>query len=1143
MGKLFTINKRRADFIGWLAGLFTVVLLLSTPPTLPPDEVGLWLIVIALTASIINFGLSFTQGEISAAHSVGIMAYLVMARPNDMSAPLWAMAFGVLIGVALREGPRYGLADWRNFMRDVWGTASRTIGQLVLSLAIGGWFYEQLGGALPIQQLNPSDVVPVLGFVFVQLAVYLTLTVVHMRSRQGHQLGQRILLNWQSLIGVLLVPLPVAVVAAVVYSTTSSVAFAVLSFALFITVMGVYAISRSQYKFEQQVRDLQTLATISNAMRTNLTVDALLDALYLQVASLLDTNSFTIALYDADSGQIRFPIHRREGKPIQLSPIPYIGQATVSKFSQYIGRHILEQAYEFRIVPRDVPETAWVGVPIVTSQQTVGAMIAVDTTGTRLFSAQEKQLLSTIAAQSGVALDNAQLYDQARERVNQLRTLTRVSTDMSATLNPDAALEMAVMFARDVVGADAAAVYSWVNNDSQQVRMSRWIGLSYNFVQEPPRPLILNMSNLDARQQPLVVSDIDEDKRLEELRPRFEAEEKNAFVEVLLRNAGEILGVLVVYYDEPHHQTDEDIEVLLTFASQTSLAISNAQLYRSKDAALSRRVEQLTLLESLGQELFSSRIQLEEVYTRVLERAAQGTAAAAGLLALRTEENKTNIVATFGDIPYEWAEGDAAMGATFHTMHNADTTLIHDIEKTPRFPTIRPSTRAVLSVPILHDLSVAGAITLESDNPDNFTNEDMIFIMQVGAQIRIANDNLKLIRSIEATRDRLQTILDSMTEAIILVDTAGVVRLANPRVSELLALNPAVISNQPLREYTNYTMPHLPELLGFENDTLFSYLDQLEINTFPHDQDVVTFERIENNQQRALVRTDVAVKDQNQVVIGWLMVFKDITEERELEQAREDLYSMIIHDLRGPMTAIKASLTLISNIADGEMKPVIEQTTDTASRAVNKLLNLINSLLDISKMENGTMTLDYEPTHLPPIAEAVLASLRPLAHEMDVHLENALPAELPPFYIDADKVERVLINLVDNAIKFTPSDGVVTITARYPDIAINPDQPYLTLQVTDTGPGIPDDYKQRLFERYVQVEGSKGHRKGTGLGLTFCMLAVQAHGGNIWVEDNPGGGSIFSFTLPLLSETVDDDLITYPGEDGNQASATTTTKR
>ncbi len=1127
MGKLFTINKRRADFIGWLAGLFTVVLLVSTPPTLPPDEPELWIIIVTLTALIINFGLSFTEGEISAAHSVGIMAYLVLARPDDISAPLWAVTFGVLIGVTLREIPRYGLAEWRNFTRDVWGTASRTIGQLVLSLAIGGWFYEELNGELPIQQLNPGDVIPVLGFVFVQLAVYLTLTVVHMRSRQGQQLGRRILLNWQSLIGVLLVPLPVAIVASVVYYTTSSVAFAVLSFALFITVMGVYAISRSQFKFEQQVRDLQTLATITNAMRTNLTVNALLDALYLQVASLLGSDSLTIALYDPDSGYIRFPIHRRQGQPIQLSPIPYIDHTANDKVSKHIGRHILEQAYEFRIVPREVPETAWVGVPILTSQKSVGAMIALDLSGTRQFSAQEKQLLSTIAAQAGVALDNAQLYDQARGRVNQLRTLTRVSTELSATLNPDAALEMAVMFAREVVGADAAAVYSWVN-DSQQVRMSRWIGLSYSFVQDPPRPLILNMNNIDSRQKPLVVSDIDDDKRTEDLRPRFEDEGKNAFAEVLLRNAGEILGVLVVYYDEPHYHTDEDIEVLLTFASQTSLAISNAQLYRSKDAALSRRVEQLTLLESLGQELFSSRIQLEEVYARVLERAAQGTDASAGLLALRIEDSRTTtIAATFGDIPFEWAEGDAAMGATFHTMHNADTTLIHDIEKTPRFPTIRPTTRSVLSVPILQDLNVAGAITLESDHPETFTNEDMIFIMQVGAQIRIANDNLKLIRSIEATRDRLQTILDSMTEAIILVDTTGIVQLANPRVSELLGLEPAAFNQQSLRHYASYTQPQLPEILGFETDVLFSYLDQLEVNSFPYDQSAATYELVEHTHQRALVRTDVAVKDQLGSVIGWLMVFKDITEERELEQAREDLYSMIIHDLRGPMTGIKASLSMIHKYADGEMKPLLQNTSETASRAVNKLLNLINSLLDISKMENGTMTLDREPTHLAEIAEAVLDSFGPLAHEMEIHLDNHLPNNLPPLYADADKVERIITNLVDNAIKFTPSDGHVGIAAQLTtftpandDMAQAAPQSFAQIRVTDTGPGIPDDYKQRLFDRYVQVEGREGRRKGTGLGLTFCMLAVRAHGGDIWVEDNPGGGSVFNFTVPLLTENM-----------------------
>lgn len=1118
----FTINQKNADRIGWITGILTIALMLSTPPDLSPAEPGLSLVIIALTALIINFGLSFTEGEINAAQSVGLMGFLLLGTSDSIGTVLWVMAMGVLIGIALREAPRYGVAEWRQFARDVWGIAFRTIGQLVLSLAIGAWFYEQAGGELPLQAFDTSDLVPIIAFVAAQMAVYLSLSVVYVRSRKGKQLGQQMLLNWQSLIGVLLLPMPIAVTAAVVYRTTSTLAFASLSFGLFITVMSIYGLSRSQHRYEQQVKDLQTLATISNAMRTNLNLNALIEALYLQVASLLQVQDFTIALFDPERSYIFFPIHRRQGKSIHLSPIPYIGDRPAGKMTQKVSRFILDQVYELRIIPRHLPESAWLGVPILTSQQTVGAMIVVDENAERIFTAQDRQLLSTISAQSGVALDNAQLYEQARERVAQLRTLTRVSTELSATLNPELVLARTVKSACEVVEADAAAVFMWVN-DPQKATIRHAINLDERFTENPPLPMIVRSSDLEERQLPYIVTDVGKDPRIESIQNKLEDQHILAFVEVLLRNAGEIVGVLVVYYVESRWQSDEDIEILLTLASQAALAIANAQLYRSKDEALSRRVSQLTLLESLGQELFSSRIQLEDIYAQVLKRAAEGTAAKVGLLALHSPSSPNRataaIAATYGNVPDEILNDGNIIGSTQHVMRHADTILIDDIERNPRFPTIWPTTRSILSVPILQDFSVAGAITLESDQINAFGNEDMIFLMQVGAQIRIANDNLNLIHSIESTRDRLQTILDSMTEGIILIGSQGHIQLANPRVRVLLGLDFEQEPHQSIVQLLQQET-QIAERLGFERDNLHQKLQALTKGHWEasKEQRRATY-TIQNGAQTSFIsRTDVVVNDQNGDVIGWLMVFKDVTEERELEQAREDLYSMIVHDLRGPLTAIKASLALINNVAAGEMKDVIHQTANTGSRAVAKLLNLINSLLDISKMENGTMVIDCEPSSIQNIADQVLESMSPLAQQMDVNLSNNLSDALPLLNIDAEKIERVLTNLVDNAIKFTPGNGYVIIDAKskLEHRSENSDQRFLEIQVIDTGPGIPDDYKNRLFDRYVQVEGQKGRRKGTGLGLTFCLLAVEAHHGRIWVEDNPHGGSIFSFTLPIF---------------------------
>jgi signal transduction histidine kinase len=157
------------------------------------------------------------------------------------------------------------------------------------------------------------------------------------------------------------------------------------------------------------------------------------------------------------------------------------------------------------------------------------------------------------------------------------------------------------------------------------------------------------------------------------------------------------------------------------------------------------------------------------------------------------------------------------------------------------------------------------------------------------------------------------------------------------------------------------------------------------------------------------------------------------------------------------------------------------------------------------------------------IADSVCIELSPLAQELEVTLTTDISDEIPALDADPDKVERVLQNLVDNALKFCPSEGNVTIRAHQPEKGKQGER-FVRIDVSDSGPGIPDDYKAKLFDRYVQVKGRRGKRRGSGLGLTFCRLVVEAHGGRIWIEDNPGGGSIFAFTLPVAEASEVDKI-------------------
>jgi len=249
------------------------------------------------------------------------------------------------------------------------------------------------------------------------------------------------------------------------------------------------------------------------------------------------------------------------------------------------------------------------------------------------------------------------------------------------------------------------------------------------------------------------------------------------------------------------------------------------------------------------------------------------------------------------------------------------------------------------------------------------------------------------------------------------------------------------------------------------------------------------------------------------MISGWLLVFRDITEEVKLARLREDMMHMLVHDLRSPLTVVTGSLDMIeSSLADQDTEDA-EFLLMMARRGSDRMLRLVNDLLDISKLESGQLILHPESIDAESMLNETAIRTTPLATEARITVEIAAAPGLPPLYVDVGFIGRVLNNLVDNAIKFTPDEGVVRLWAR-----LDPEHtpPAMLVGVSDTGPGIPPEEQNRLFEKFQQISSVKGRRAGTGLGLPFCKLAVEAHGGRIWVESEVGRGSTFVMRLPVV---------------------------
>jgi signal transduction histidine kinase len=231
-------------------------------------------------------------------------------------------------------------------------------------------------------------------------------------------------------------------------------------------------------------------------------------------------------------------------------------------------------------------------------------------------------------------------------------------------------------------------------------------------------------------------------------------------------------------------------------------------------------------------------------------------------------------------------------------------------------------------------------------------------------------------------------------------------------------------------------------------------------------------------------------------------------ELRKFEELRDSLTNMIVHDLRAPLTSIITGLEMIEflpGISPGQRDELIAM----AYQGGKTLMGMINDLLDISKMEAGEIQLQCGPVRVGELVEISVHQIKTLLLDRNLQFEQSIAEDLPILWCDASKISRVIVNLLGNAIKFTPKGGQINLTTQLIDDSVQ-------FSISDTGEGIPREAFERIFEKFGQVESRQSGRKmSTGLGLTFCKMTVEAHGGQIWLDSQIGQGSTFYFTVPV----------------------------
>jgi len=229
---------------------------------------------------------------------------------------------------------------------------------------------------------------------------------------------------------------------------------------------------------------------------------------------------------------------------------------------------------------------------------------------------------------------------------------------------------------------------------------------------------------------------------------------------------------------------------------------------------------------------------------------------------------------------------------------------------------------------------------------------------------------------------------------------------------------------------------------------------------------------------------------------------------KEMDKMKSDFFSLMAHELRTPLASIKEGTNLLLKGIGEEFREKRKEVLTIIAEESNRLIDLVNSLLDLSKMEAGVITLNFETSDIKPLINKAVSGMEPLAMAKNVSIQVKIPQDLPCVRMDGERILQAVRNLIGNAVKFTPEGGHVTVSARPVEKGVN-------VSVADTGPGIPKEDLNVIFDKFRQATITSYNKiKGTGLGLATVKYIINAHGGKVWVESEPGQGSTFIFLLP-----------------------------
>jgi PAS domain S-box-containing protein len=873
---------------------------------------------------------------------------------------------------------------------------------------------------------------------------------------------------------------------------------------LLVTLAGSLSVAldnaRLVHETRQRNAELALINGVQDALAGELELQAIYDVVGEKIREVFDAQVVEIAVLDEADGLIHFPYTIELGQRIEDMPMPVVDfRRTLLEQQEPLviaeATDDLIEQHGMLVIAGGAPKSA-VWMPLVVGGKGRGWISLQNLDREHAFSASDVQLLGTIAGSLSVALENARLVHETRQRVAELAVINSVQESIAGELDQQAIYDLVGEKLREVFDAQVVDI-AIHDEDAGLMRFVYQIERGVHFP-NVTFPVMGFRRHVMETREPLAIHENMDAALVEYGNPAAVAGEPSngcAIFQPLVVGGRARGAISIQNLDQEHAFSPSDQQLLATIAGSLGVALENAQLIHETR----QRVAELGTVNSVGQAL-SSQLDLEALIELVGERVRETFDADMAYVALHDE------TAGVIEFPYNWELGEHIAeppmafgeGLTSRIIESGEPLLLDTAEATR--PAVGTPAKSYLGVPIWAGDRAIGVISVQSTREEGrYAEADARLLATLAANVGVAIQNARLFAEIGRQKQYFESLVGISPVAVIEMDAEERVTGWNPAAEELFGYMPDEAIGRPI------------------DDLVFD--EELR-----NEGRAVTEEAVGTGRAHRITRRrrkDGSPVDVELMLVplgvdgervGFLGIYHDITElqraRKEAEaatQAKSAFLATMSHEIRTPMNAVIGMTGLLLGT---ELTQEQREFAEVVRSSGDALLHVIDDILDYSKIEAGKLELEREPFDLRACVEEALDIVAPHAAEKGLELGGLVREGVPAAIAgDAARLRQVLLNLLSNAVKFTERGEVVV------DLEAEPDRRRrhrVHLTVRDTGIGIPQDRLDGLFESFSQVDASTTRRYGgTGLGLAISKRLVELMGGRMWVESTEGEGSAF----------------------------------